>query len=86
MEKLISIYRKIGFEDYMAPFVVMFTLLYLIGVFKFMALLNSVQYGFIIYVSYLLGGVVLIYTFLRIFQAICNILGVKNIFGQFKKK
>ncbi len=85
MGKFKSILDKLGFEEYMAPYVIMFGVLYIIGAVKFLGMLDSSN-GILIYIAYIFGGALGIFFFLKIFQAISRLVGVNKIYDSIKKK
>ncbi len=70
--------RFLKFDKYLLPFIIIYVLFYIMGVFKFLYLFNEAN-GYLLYFSFLIGMPLVIVIFLKIIQQICRFIGVDKI-------
>jgi hypothetical protein len=85
MTFLWNIKKKLNFDDYMVPFLILFGFLYLMGAIKFLSILTSF-YGTVIYIAHIVGGGITIFLFLKVFQVFCRLVGVDKLYNNIRKK
>ena len=82
---LSKIQKRLKFDDYMLPFLVLFGILYLMGAVKFLSMLTNLK-GILIYIAYIFGGAIAIVLFLKFFQTLCQLLGVDKLYNNIRNK
>ena len=85
MKKIKILLERLGFEEYMFPYLIIFGFLYIGGAVKFLGMLSTLK-GVYIFSLYIFGGAIGIFLFLRLFQAICRLIGMNKIYDSIKKK
>lgn len=78
--QLKNILQKIfTFDEYMWLFLVLFGIIYLMGITNFLYLLGTFK-GFVQFIALILGVMLAILVFLHVFQALCRLVGVNKLY------
>ncbi|AVX19756.1 hypothetical protein SAMN02745885_02632 [Carboxydocella sporoproducens DSM 16521] len=72
------------FDEFMRMYLIMFSILYVIGIFKFIYLINSII-GFVQYVGLMIGLLIVIVLGLHFFQFLCRLVGMDKIYTNMKQ-
>ncbi len=80
-----TILNKLGFEEYMAPYVILCGMSYIYGVIKFFGMITSFK-GVIIFIAFVIGEPLLMFIVLKLFQTVCRLVGVNKIYASIKKR
>ncbi|AVX30167.1 hypothetical protein CTH_0564 [Carboxydocella thermautotrophica] len=72
------------FDEFMRMYLIMFSILYVIGIFKFIYLINSII-GFVQYVGLMIGLLIVIVLGLHFFQFLCRSVGMDKIYTNMKQ-
>jgi len=72
------------FDKFMRIYLIMSSLLYVMGILKFLYLINSFV-GFIQFLGLMLSTLIIIVLGLHLFQAICRLVGIDKIYANMKE-
>lgn len=78
--------KMFDFDEYMRPFLVMFAVGYIIGIFKFAYLLIKSFKGLLFYLVFMPSLLIFMLIFLRIYQSICRFMGANKLYNNIKNK
>lgn len=80
-----SLLKKLfTFDEFMRIYLIMFSILYVIGILKFIYLINSII-GFVQYLGLMIGLLIVIVLGLHFFQFLCRMVGMDKIYTNMKQ-
>jgi len=83
--KLNGLIKKLfTFDEFMRIYVIMFSIMYVLAIFNFLYLVNSII-GFFLYIGLMVGLFILIVLGLRFFQSLCRAVGMDKVYDKYKQ-
>lgn len=84
MKLKIILKRLFTFDEFMKGYLIIFSILYIMAIFKFLYFIDSIK-GFVQYIALMVSSLISIILFLHVIQVICRLIGMDKLYTNLKQ-